>query len=277
MRRRPPPRALPPDDILAPRAKAPTPQLVAEPGLLVEALGGEFAGRVVRCTDREVVLADRRGRERRFTRSPASFLVDDRVVTLVPPARPAAAPPTPAVTASGSLAPADTRARVARASRILVEGVHDAALLETVWGDDLRAEGIVVEPLHGIDDLEAVVRAFAPGPTRRLGVLVDHLVAGSKEARVAARIDHDDVLITGHPFVDVWAAVRPEVVGIDAWPDVPRGEDWKTGTATRLGYADPTDLWRHIARSVRGWRDLDRALIGAVERLIDHVTVPGAH
>jgi hypothetical protein len=272
-RRRPP--DLPADDILATRAKAPTPTVVAEPGLLVEALGGDFAGRVVRCTAREVVLADRRGRERRFTLSPASFLVEERVVTLAPPKR-TTAPSGPTVTASGSIAPVDTRAQVARASRILVEGVHDAALLETVWGDDLRAEGIVVEPLHGIDDLEAVVRGFGPGPTRRLGVLVDHLVDGSKEARVAARIDHPDVLITGHPFVDVWAAVRPEVVGITAWPDVPRGEDWKTGTAQRLGYGDPTDLWRHIARSVRGWRDLDRALIGAVERLIDHVTVPGS-
>lgn len=276
MRPRRPAAPLPADDVLAPRAQRTTPEVVAETDLLVEALGGDFAGRVVRCTDREVVLVDRRGRERRFTRSPASFLVDDRVVTLVPPARRPAAPAAPAVTASGSIAPTDTRARVARASRILVEGVHDAALLETVWGDDLRAEGIVVEPLHGIDDLEGVVRSFRPGPTRRLGVLVDHLVSGSKEARVAARIDHPDVLVTGHPFVDVWAAVRPEVVGIDAWPDVPRGEDWKTGTAHRLGYADPVDLWRHIAGSVRGWRDLDRALIGAVERLIDHVTVPGA-
>ncbi len=261
------------DDILAPRVPREIPEVTATPGLLVEALGGDFAGTVVRCTDREVVLADRRGRERRFTRSPGSFIVDERVVTLVP-ARTRSAPPVPPVTASGSLAPADAGARVARASRILVEGIHDAALLETVWGADLRVEGIVVEPLHGIDDLEAVVAGFRPGPQRRLGVLVDHLVAGSKESRVAARITDPDVLITGHPFVDVWAAVRPAVVGIEAWPDVPRGEDWKTGTAQRLGYADPTDLWRHIARSVNGWRDLDRALIGAVERLIDHVTVP---
>lgn len=262
------------DDILATPRSAPPAEVVAEPGLVVEALGVDFAGQVVRCTERQVTLRDRRGRERHFARDPGGFIVQERVVTLVPPAsdRPQAAVRT---TASGSLAPATTGARVARASRILVEGIHDAALLETVWGDDLRAEGVVVEPLHGIDDLEQVVAAFGPGPTRRLGVLVDHLVPGSKEARVAARIDDPHVLITGHPFVDVWAAVRPEVVGIDAWPPVPRGEDWKTGTARRLGYDDPTDLWRHIARRVRGWRDLDRALIGAVEQLIDHVTVEG--
>ena len=49
------------------------------------------------------------------------------------------------------------RAQVAKASRILVEGVHDAELVEKVWGDDLRIEGVVVEYLGGIDDLAIVV------------------------------------------------------------------------------------------------------------------------
>lgn len=258
-------------DVLRPAAPRATPEVTATPGLVVEVLGSEFAGTVVGCTDRDVVIRDRRGRERRFGRSPGGFVVGDRPVTLVPPAR-RSAPSAPQVTASGSIAPASRRARVARASRILVEGVHDAALVETVWGADLRAEGVVVEPLHGIDDLEQVIAAFDPGPTRHVGVLVDHLVTGAKEARIAARVEGPHVLVTGHPFVDVWAAVRPAVVGIEAWPDVPRGEDWKTGTARRLGYTDPTDLWRHLARSVRTWHDLDQALIGAVERLIDHVT-----
>ena len=78
-------------------------------------------------------------------------------------------------------------ARVARASRIWVEGIHDAALVERIWGDDLRIEGVVVEPLDGIDELPAAVAEFGPGPTRRLGVLVDHLVAGSKESRIVGR------------------------------------------------------------------------------------------
>ncbi|MTV27668.1 DUF3097 family protein [Nitriliruptoraceae bacterium ZYF776] len=259
------------DDVLAPRRPPPPREVEASPGLLVEVLGDGFAGQVVACDLRRVSLRDRRGRTRHFSLQPGGFVVDDRPVTLTPPraARPA---PVTRTTASGSIAAPKQPARVARASRILVEGIHDAALVETVWGDDLRVEGVVVDVLHGIDDLPAVVRAFTPGPQRRLGVLVDHLVPGSKEARVAAEIRDRNVLVTGHPFVDVWAAVRPEVVGIPAWPDVPRGEDWKTGTARRLGYDDPTDLWRHIARSVRSWRDLDRALIGAVERLIDHVT-----
>ena len=117
--------------------------------------------------------------------------------------------------------PRGTRARVARASRIYVEGRHDAELVEKIWGDDLRDVGVVVEYLGGIDDLPAIVDEFRPGPAGRLGVLVDHLVAGSKESRIAARVRSPHVLITGHPFIDVWAAVKPSVVGIGGWPAVP--------------------------------------------------------
>jgi hypothetical protein len=262
-------------DVLAdPRAhRKVVPTVAITRGLVVEVSADGFVGEAIACTSDSVTLRDRRGRERRFGLHPGAFLVDDRPVTLVPPPR-RPAPTAPTVTNSGSLAVPRARARVAREGRILVEGIHDAALVEQVWGADLRVEGVVVEVLHGIDDLAGVLGAFGPARHRRVGVLVDHLVPGSKEARVAAEVEGPDVLVTGHPFVDVWAAVRPEVVGIDAWPDVPRGEDWKTGTARRLGYADPRDLWRHIARSVTTWRDLDRALIGAVERLIDHVTEP---
>jgi hypothetical protein len=262
-------------DVLADpgRHRRTIPEVTVTPGLLVETVADGFVGAAVGCTADTVTLRDRRGRERRFGLHPGAFLVDDRPVTLRPPRRPTARPE-PVVTNSGSIAPARTGARVARASRILVEGIHDAALVEQVWGADLRVEGVVVEVLHGIDDLVEVVRGFAPAPHRRVGILVDHLVPGSKEARAAAQVEGPDVLVTGHPFVDVWAAVRPDVVGIPAWPDVPRGEDWKTGTARRLGYRDPRDLWRHIAASVTTWRDLDRELIRAVERLIDHVTDP---
>jgi hypothetical protein len=264
-------------DVLAdPRAhRRVVPEVVAEPGLLVEVVSGSFVGAVVRCDASAVVLRDRRGRERRFALHPGAFLVDDRPVTLVAPAPAAAAgPTTPDVTASGSFAVPSAPARVARASRLLVEGIHDAELVERVWGDDLRVEGVVVEVLHGADDLAGIVRAHRPGPDRRLGVLLDHLVPGTKEARLAATIRDPHVLVTGHPFVDVWAAVRPELLGFDAWPAVPKGEPWKQGVASRLGYADPDELWRHLRGAVRGWRDLDRALIGAVERLIDFVTAP---
>jgi hypothetical protein len=266
------------EDVLADpgRHRRVVPRVAARPGLVVEVPDG-FVGEIVRCDPQTVTLRDRRGRERRFALHPAGFLVEDQRVTLVPPAAPVPRPSSasaPATTNSGSIAVPRAPARVARASRVLVEGVHDAELLEQVWGDDLRVEGIVVEVLHGADDLDGVVRAFAPGPTRRLGVLLDHLVPGSKEARIAATVRHPHVLVTGHPFVDVWAAVRPGAVGIDAWPDVPHGEPWKEGVARRLGFADPQELWRRVRASVTTWHDLDRSLIRAVEELLDFVTLP---
>lgn len=245
-------------------------------GLVVEVASADFVGTVVGCNARQVTLRDRRGRARRFELLPGAFIVDEIPVTLTPPERRSPTVAAPATTASGSVAVSDHRARVARASRILVEGTHDAELLEAVWGDDLRVEGVVVEALHGADDLDEVVRAFGPAPHRRLGILLDHLLPGTKEARIAATVRHPHVLVTGHPFVDVWAAVRPEVVGIAAWPEVPHGEDWKRGVAQRLGVSDHRDLWRRIRACVGSWRDLDRSLIGAVERLIDFVTDPDA-
>lgn len=253
--------------------RRPIPRRVATPGLLVEVTRGSFVGAVVSCDAQQVVLQDRRGRQRSFTLGPGAFLVDDVAVELVPvPEDTQVAPPVPRATASGSVPAADTRAKVARASRILVEGVHDAVLLERVWGDDLRAEGVVVEVLDGADDLAAVVAAFAPSPQRRLGILLDHLVDGSKEQRLAEAVRHPDVLVTGHRFVDVWTAVRPQVLGLESWPEVPRGEEYKAGLARRLGYSDPKDLWRALQARVSSWRDLDPSLIGAVERLLDFVT-----
>src|SRR6202012_2947245 len=127
------------------------------------------------------------------------------------PRRPTAKAPTR--TASGSVAVAGARARVARTGRIYVEGRHDAELVEQVWGDDLRIEGVVVEYLGGVDDLVGIVEEFRPGPGRRLGVLVDHLVAGSKEARIANAVSRGPggahTLVVGHPFSDIWQAVRP--------------------------------------------------------------------
>ncbi len=179
-------------------------------------------------------VRDADGRQHVVRPVPGGFHVDGRAVTLVAP-RPTAAAATPTRTASGSVAGPTAPARVARASRVLVEGIHDAELVEKVWGDDLRGEGVVVEPLHGADDLAAVVRGFGPRPGRRLGILLDHLVDGSKETRLAAGVDHPDVLVTGHPFVDVWQAVRPAALGIPAWPTVPRGTPWKEGVIAALG------------------------------------------
>ena len=133
-----------------------------------------------------VELEDRHGRRRLFPLGPG-FLVDGADVVLVA-AAPTASARRRQRTASGSFAAPDTRARVARASRILVEGRHDAELVEKVWGDDLRAEGVVVEYLQGIDLLEPRSTTSRRRAERRYGVLVDHLVPGSKESRIADAI-----------------------------------------------------------------------------------------
>ena len=166
------------------------------------------------------------------------------------------------------------RARVARGSRIWVEGKHDAELVERVWGDDLRVEGVVVEPLDGVDDLPGLVRAFGPERGRRLGVLVDHLVAGSKESRVVAQVTHRDVLVTGHPYVDVWQAVKPSAVGIPAWPVVPRGQPWKEGVCAALGWGEPWEGWKRVLAAVDSYTDLEVPVLRSVEMLIDFVTAP---
>ncbi len=180
-------------------------------------------------------------------------------------------------TASGSIAAPPSRAKVARASRIYVEGRHDAELVEKIWGDDLRDVGVVVEYLGGIDDLPAIVAGFSPAPARRLGVLVDHLVDGSKETRIAAEVSSPHVLIVGHPFIDVWAAVKPSAVGIPGWPRVPPGSPWKEGVLAAIGWPENTAAaWQRILRSVTSFADLEPEFLGRVEELIDFVTAPGS-
>jgi hypothetical protein len=251
------------------RVAAVFPDVEARTGLSVVHRSSKYRGVLVRISATEVELRGETGLVRVFPLSPGSFSVDGLACNLVRP-RPAT-PAAPVQTASGSRAVTGAKARVARAARILVEGVHDAELVERVWGDDLRVEGIVVERLDGLDHLPAFVAEFRPGPTRRLGVLADHLVAGSKESRIAATVASDHVLVTGTPFVDVWEAVRPKVLGIDAWPVVPKGTDWKTGICAVLGVGEPRDFWRSLLAQVSSYADLEVEFVGAVERLIDFV------
>jgi Protein of unknown function (DUF3097) len=249
-------------------------------GMVVEDARTGYVGAVVRIEYGRMELEDRHGRTKPFPIGPG-YLLDGKPVILTLPRRPSLDAVTR--TSSGSVAVTGTRARVARAGRIYVEGRHDAELVEQVWGDDLRIEGVVVEYLGGVDDLVGVVEQFRPGPTRRLGVLVDHLVPGSKEARLAEAVRRGPggahTLVVGHPFVDIWQAVKPARVGLSQWPAVPRGTDWKHGVCQVLGWphAGPGDVaaaWRRIRGRVRDWTDLDAALIGRVEELIDFVTQP---
>ena len=274
------------EDLTRPAGR-PAVEAQARPGTVVEDVTSGFVGAVV-ALERSggthvVVLEDRRGVRRGFPLGPG-FWIDGEPVVLVPPR--ASAPAAPARTASGSRRVAGTRARTARASRIWVEGVHDAELVEKVWGEDLRLEGIVVEPLHGVDDLAGAIRDFSPGPGRRLGILVDHLVAGSKEERIAAEAMRvpgaaGNVLILGHPYVDVWQVIKPAVLDIEAWPVVPRGQDWKTGVLRGLGWPHGTKEamglgWKRLLSHVSTYADLEPALLGRVEELIDFLTAPGS-
>lgn len=275
----------------AARIAAAYPAIYATPGIKLLHRSSGFIGTLLRLDPKEVFLRTPSGAERRFKNIPGAFSHEGNAVRLLPvvaisinsgpdSGTSAESPDLRggrienSATASGSRSVAGARARTARASRILVEGIHDAELIERVWGDDLRLEGIVVERLDGIDDLAAVVRDFSPSKTRRLGILVDHLIPGSKESRIAAQITNADVLITGTPYVDVWEAVRPSSIGITSWPQVPKGISWKEGICSALGEPDPREMWRRILGSVNGWGDLEQPLVLAVETLIDFVTVP---
>lgn len=263
-------------DILAGHARTKPveyPDIPAEPDLVVEVLGDDFVGAVVgfeRTYDGDFVrLEDRYRTQRLFKMIKGGFLIDGQRVTLVRYVPKQA----PARSNSGSRRVANVEAKVAAPSRIWVEGIHDAAIVEKIWGHDLRVEGVVVEYLEGLDNLPDRLAEFQPGPGRRVGVLADHLVTGSKETRLTRSVG-PHVLVTGHPYIDIWEAVKPERLGMREWPKVPRGEDWKTGICVRLGWSDPKEGWNRVYNAVSSFRDVDSTLIGAVERLVDFVTNP---
>ncbi|HET8604326.1 MAG TPA: DUF3097 domain-containing protein [Marmoricola sp.] len=271
-------------DVLATDWRAPkrgrATELAADLGLVVEEVTTDWCGEIVK-VERDlgtVTLENRRHKRRTFPLGPG-FLLEGRPVVLVAPAR--KGPVKATHTASGSVAVHGAAARVARASRIFVEGRHDAELVEKVWGDDLRLEGVAVEYLEGVDDLPEQLRDFRPGPQRRAGVLVDHLVPGSKESRIAQSVARSPVgahvLVVGHPFIDIWQAVKPQRLGREAWPRIPRNVEWKKGVCQSFGWphrdqADIARAWKHILSKVSSYADLEPALLGRVEELIDFVT-----
>src|SRR5699024_833487 len=172
---------------------------------VVEVVETGYVGAVIRVEKAPggvaMVLEDRRGRRASFPLGPG-YLVDGRpcAITRPQPRGPGARRGTGGAvpggsaagrTASGSRAVAGARARVARGSRIWVEGKHDAELVERIWGEDLRIEGVVVEPLGGLDDVADKLAAFGPDADHRVGVLADHLVEGTKESKIAEAVRAD--------------------------------------------------------------------------------------
>lgn len=289
--RGPRPKQYGPDDLLPrggrfSRANRPLQEVEAVADLVVEEVTTGFCGAVVRVEKTPggftVTLEDRFRKHRVFPLGPG-FLLDGKPISLARPKSKSEQTGPAARTASGSRAVRGLRARVAREGRIYVEGKHDAELVERVWGDDLRIEGVVVELLDGVDYLPGIIEEFEPGEGRRLGVLVDHMVAGSKETRIAQQVQEgreDSVLVLGHPYVDIWQAVKPQVLGFEAWPRVPRSEEWKEGVCERLHRKDPTwpldprQAWPRILGAVTSYKDLEPTLLGRVEALIDFVTAP---
>jgi hypothetical protein len=266
-----------PIDLDATRSRKPDyPIVAARRGTVLEDRTTGVVGALISFVPPRLVLRDRYGKDHTVAYRDGSVraAIDGKGVPcrlVVPTGEPRA----PGVTASGSIDLGEVPARVARASRLWVEGIHDAELIEKVWGSDLRVEGVVVEQLEGADDLAERVRGFRPGERRRLGVLLDHLVNGSKEQRIADTITDPNVLITGHPYVDIWQAVKPSVIGIDRWPDVPKGQPWKEGVIAALGVnATPAVFWKHVLGKVTTWKDLETPLLAAVEELIDFVAPP---
>ena len=234
-----------------------------------------FCGAVVACTSTAVTLEDRAGRRRLFPLTSGAFLVDGRQVTLVRP-RPAAA-------GTGAV-------------RVRLQGGDGCAGQDGQGGADLGRRASMMRPWwNGSGGTTCGSRASSssrstgwttcrrpwprsgPGDGRRLGVLVDHLVPRSKESRIADAVlaaHRDTVLITGHPTSTSGRRCGRRRSGIAAWPDVPRGIDWKTGVCAALGMPDTRQMWGRVNGAVRSYRDLDTPLITAVERLIDFVAQP---
>ena len=61
-------------------------------------------------------------------------------------------------------------------------------------------------------------------------------------------------------------------MGLEQWPDVPRGVEWKEGMCAALG-TDLRGFWPRLRNRVSTYADLRPELVGAVEQLIDFVTV----
>ena len=269
------------------KGKKVVPEIALERGMVLEDATTGFCGAVTRWENGLVVLEGRGDKRRSFPIGYGFLLEGKPVAVKVPPRAASGASAAGATgrqagrTASGSVSGPAEKAKVALPSRIYVEGRHDAELVEKIWGDDLRHVGVVVEFMDGIDDLHDIVSDFRPEKGRRLGVLADHLVPGSKESRIAAGVAKGPygsfVLVAGHPFIDIWQAVKPGRVGLQSWPHVPRGTDIKHGTCAALGWpnrdqADIARAWQRILATVTSWNDLERGLLTPVEQLIDFVT-----
>ena len=117
------------------------------------------------------------------------------------------------------------------------------------------------------------LRGSAPGPGRRLGVLADHLVAGTKESRIAATVS--GAARPGRRASRTWTSGKRS--GPPPWASRPGrmchvGWIGRRGVCDVLGVRDTATMWGRVNGAVRSYRDLATPLLTAVESLIDFVT-----
>lgn len=165
--------------------------LPSEVSMVLGAHSSGFVGEVMKvgkvAGQWQMELEDRRMRRCAGSRWGAAF-GEGQPVNLLP-ALPASIAPRKKITASGSFH-VEHEARVAKPHESGWRSKHDAELISKIWGADLAFAGIMIEELFGADNLRQILSAFEPSDARRAGIMLDHLVPGSKEARIAAEISH---------------------------------------------------------------------------------------
>ncbi len=216
------------------------PEVPAEPGLVVEDPASGFCGAVVAADAREVTLEDRHGRRRVFPLLPAG--VPGRGRRGHAGAARAARPAAPARSASGSVA--GGRAH----------GAHRAGGADLGGGPARRragGAGVGPRPAGRGRRRGADARHGRPGRRGR-GVRARARGGGSgcwsttswpgrRSPAAAAASPGPHVLVTGHPYVDVWQAVKPSVVGIRAGRGCRAAPTGRPGSAPRCaGASRPT-------------------------------------
>ena len=117
---------------------------------------------------------------------------------------------------------------------------------------------------------------FDPGPgAAAWGCCSTTSSPGSKEQRAAERLPPTRTCWSpATPSSTCGRPIDPSLAGLAAWPDVPRGGRGRRACRRPAASSEPAGSGASLLRRVRTYADLDPALVGAVEQLIDFVTVP---
>ena len=204
-----------------------------------------FCGDIVTITAEAVTLRDRQGQHRQFRYKPGGFLIDGKPVTLVRAGPRSQRRPAGDQQRLGRRPPAGAAQR-RHGQPDLGRGQATTPSWSSTCGATTCASwGSSSSRCTASTTWSAWSAEFAPSPAapaRGAGRPPRRRLEGGAPRR---QVRGPDVLVTGHPFVDVWAGVRPQVIGLDAWPDVPRGVEWKEGMCDALGVS-LTDFWPHL-------------------------------